>query len=131
MIKDSDVIVFDIDGTLCEEMKPQQTYLDLQPKAKMVAKLKEYKSKGFYIILSTSRNMRSHQGNIGRINATTAKILLEWLEIHDIPFDEIHYAKPWCGHNGFYVDDKSIRPDEFLNYSHEQIIKLLDSKKNV
>ena len=43
MIQDSNVIVFDIDGTLCDELKPKQTYLDAVPKEKMIEKLKEYK----------------------------------------------------------------------------------------
>ena len=129
MIKDSEVIVFDIDGTLCEELKPKQSYLDAAVNEPMVEKLKEYKKNGYYIILNTSRNMRSYEGNVGRINANTAKVLFQWLEMHDIPFDEIHYGKPWCGHNGFYVDDKAVRPDEFLKYSHEQIIELLAKKK--
>jgi len=128
MIKDSNVIIFDIDGTLCEGLQQGQTYLDILPKKKMIEKLKEYKEKGYYIILATSRNMRSYEGNIGKINANTGRILFQWLEKHDIPFDEIHYGKPWCGHNGFYVDDKAIRPDEFLQYTHEEIIELLDRK---
>ena len=129
MIQDLNVIVFDIDGTLCEELKPKQSYLDAVPKTQMIEKLKEYKKNGYYIILNTSRNMRSYEGNVGRINANTAKVLFQWLELHDIPFDEIHYGKPWCGHNGFYVDDKAVRPDEFLEYTHDQIIDLLKKKK--
>ncbi len=129
MIQDLNVIVFDIDGTLCEELKPKQSYLEAVPKVPMIEKLKEYKNNGYYIILNTSRNMRSYEGNVGRINANTAKVLFQWLEKHDIPFDEIHYGKPWCGHNGFYVDDKAVRPNEFLEYTHDQIIELLQKKK--
>ncbi len=128
MIKDMNVIVFDVDGTLCEGLQQKQTYLDVLPRKNMIEKLKEYKQKGYYIILSTSRNMRSYEGNIGMINANTGRILFQWLEKHDIPFDEIHYGKPWCGYNGFYVDDKTVRPDEFLQYTHEEINELLERK---
>jgi len=40
----------------------------------MLAKLREYRSAGFYIILYTSRNMRTYGGNIGLIMANTAKM---------------------------------------------------------
>ena len=48
---------------------------------------------GFYIILNTSRNMRTYNGNIGLINKNTAKV--HYLEKYDIPYDEIYYGKPW------------------------------------
>lgn len=65
--------------------------------------------------------MNSFKNNIGKINAMTAKTLLNWLDEFNIPFDEIHYGKPWCGKHGFYVDDKAIRPSEFLNMTYEEI----------
>lgn len=125
MIQEENVIVVDIDGTLCKIKKENQNYLDILPKEDVLNKLKKYKEEGFYIILYTSRQMRTYKGNIGRINANTAKILFEWLDKHDIPYDEIHFGKPWCGKNGFYVDDKAIRPSEFLKLSHEEILQLL------
>jgi capsule biosynthesis phosphatase len=129
MVQENNIIVFDIDNTLCGSPKKGESYLDVEPYLDMVAKLREYKEDGFYIILNTARNMRTYQANLGQINANTGKILFKWLEKHDIPFDEIYFGKPWCGHNGFYVDDKSIRPDEFLKYDHNQINELLKGSK--
>lgn len=31
------------------------------------------------------------------------------------------YGKPWPGHKGFYVDDRTVRPDEFLTRSVEEL----------
>ena len=115
---------FDIDGTLCPIKKKEERYEDLVPYAQMIDKLREYKKQGAKIILFTSRNMNSYQGNIGLINANTAKIILNWLEKWDIPYDEIIYGKPWPGHQGFYVDDRTIRPDEFLNKSVDELDEL-------
>lgn len=113
--------VFDIDGTICPIKKKTQEYIDLVPYQEIVKKIREYKEGGAKITLFTSRNMNSYNGNIGMINANTAKVMLEWLEKWDIPYDEIIYGKPWPGHRGFYVDDRSIRPDEFLKYSEEEL----------
>ena len=91
----------------------------------VVEKLKEYKSLGFTIVISTSRNMRTYKGNLGEINKNTLPIIIEWLNKHHIPFDEIYMGKPWCGFEGFYVDDKAIRPNELVDLSYEEIQKLI------
>ena len=112
---------FDIDGTLCPIKKKEEEYIDLVPFPEMLAKLREYKEGGAKIVLFTSRNMNSYNGNIGLINANTAKVLLQWLDKWNIPYDEIIYGKPWPGHHGFYVDDRTVRPDEFLKLSVDEM----------
>lgn len=118
--------VFDIDGTICPIKKKDEEYIDLVPYADVVEKLREYKAGGAKIVLFTSRNMNSYGGNIGLINANTAKVLLQWLDKWEIPYDEIIYGKPWPGKRGFYVDDRAVRPDEFLKYSEEELKKICD-----
>ena len=113
--------VFDIDGTICPIKTADEKYEDLVPFPEIVEKIRYYKEQGARIILYSSRNMNSYRGNIGLINANTAPILIEWLKKWDIPFDEIHYGKVWPGHKGFYVDDRTVRPDEFLNCSPEEL----------
>ncbi|SQO60059.1 putative capsule biosynthesis phosphatase [Escherichia coli] len=125
MINKTRSIVFDVDGTLCPIRKPDEDYSELEPFEDMISLLREYKAKGFYIILYSARNMNTFQGNIGRIAAVTGKQLMEWLERHNIPYDEMHLGKTWPGRGGFYVDDKSIRPDEFLKLSYEEILALI------
>jgi capsule biosynthesis phosphatase len=48
-----------------------------------------------------------------------------WLDRLAIPYDEIIVGKPWCGFEGFYVDDKAVRPDEFATLEPEEIKTLL------
>ena len=113
--------IFDVDGTLCPIKQKDERYEDLIPYPEMVAKIREYKEQGAKIVLLTSRNMNSFSGNIGLINAHTAKTLLEWLDRWEIPYDEIIYGKPWPGFRGFYVDDRTVRPDEFLHCSVDEM----------
>lgn len=120
---------FDIDGTLCPIKKKEEEYIDLVPYAEMVDKLREYKEGGAKIVLFTSRNMNSYNGNIGLINANTAKVLLKWLDKWEIPYDEIIYGKPWPGHKGFYVDDRTVRPDEFLKYSVDELDEICKNSR--
>lgn len=122
-------LVVDIDGTLCPIKGKEEDYIDLVPYQNMVEHLREYHEGGAKIVLFTSRNMNSYGGSIGLINANTAKVMLAWLEKWDIPYDEIIYGKPWPGHRGFYVDDRAVRPDEFLNYSEEELDAICNRSK--
>ncbi|MCR5735166.1 MAG: capsular biosynthesis protein [Lachnospiraceae bacterium] len=121
--------IFDIDGTLCPIKKPDERYEDVIPYKEMTDKIREYKDGGAKIILFTSRNMNSYKGNIGLINANTAKVLLRWLDKWDIPYDEIIYGKPWPGHEGFYVDDRTVRPDEFLRCTPEELSRICKNSR--
>ena len=117
--------IFDVDGTLCPIKKEDEKYEDVVPYMDMVRKIREYKDGGAKIILLTSRNMNSYNGNIGLINANTAKVLLAWLDKWEIPYDEIIYGKPWPGKCGFYVDDRTVRPSEFLSKSVEELDEIV------
>jgi capsule biosynthesis phosphatase len=125
MIRRERCIVMDIDGTLCTKKTPNETYDDVLPFAPVLTRLREYREIGFYIILTTSRNMNTYDGNLGLITANTAKQLFGWLDRHGVPYDELHVGKPWPGRRGFYVDDKAVRPAEFLNLSYEEILDIV------
>lgn len=120
-MEDKITLIFDLDGTICPIKKENEKYEDIVPNAKMVEKMREYKKMGARIIINTSRNMRTYNGNLGLINANTAKVLLAWLDKWDIPYDEILYGKPWAGHRGIYIDDRAVRPDEFEKYTYEEL----------
>jgi capsule biosynthesis phosphatase len=125
MINKERCVVIDVDGALCPIRTAHQTYSELNPIPEIVALLRQYKSQGFHIILYSARNMNTFDGSIGQITAKTGKQMIEWLDRHEIPYDEIHLGKPWQGKGGFYVDDKTIRPDEFLKLSYPEILKLI------
>lgn len=118
------MIVIDLDGTLTLPGSGED-YASLQPNPAVVAQLRRYAGLGYRIAVMTSRTMRSFENSIGRINAHTLPIAIDWLKRHEIPFDEIHVGKPWCGLDGFYVDDRAIRPSEFVAMEPEAIRALL------
>lgn len=116
--------VFDIDGTICPIKSSEEKYEDMVPYPEIVEKIRYYKQNGARIVLFTSRNMNTYKGNLGAINKNTARILLEWLDKWEIPYDEIYYGKPWPGHKGFYVDDRAVRPDEFISCTPDEMAKI-------
>ena len=117
-------LIFDLDDTLCTTQNGD--YANAQPITEVIEKLRGYHRQGFTIVINPSRNMRTYQGNIGAINKNTLPIIIDWLRRHDIPYDELYVGKPWCGFEGFYVDDKAIRPDELVKLSYAEICQLLD-----
>ena len=124
-------LVIDIDGTLAMAKAPDGCYGDVGVRPEVLAALRRYRAQGFSIILHSSRGMRTYQGSVGHLNARVLPVLLEWLRRNDVPFDEIHIGKPWCGEDGFYVDDRAVRPSEFAGQSYESICAMLEHEAAV
>lgn len=120
-------LIVDLDGTVT--LGNTSDYINVLPNLELITSLKKYQQDGFTIVIATARNMRTYEGNVGKINIHTLPTIIEWLNKHDVPYDEIIIGKPWCGNEGFYIDDKSIRPSEFTSLGYEEIMQLL-AKEN-
>ncbi|KXU81626.1 HAD hydrolase family protein [Aeromonas enteropelogenes] len=120
-------LIVDLDGTLTQANTSD--YKNVLPRIEVILQLRKYKELGFDIVIATARNMRTYDGNIGKINVHTLPIITEWLDLHNIPYDEIIVGKPWCGHEGFYIDDRAVRPSEFVNLSFEEINLLFEKER--
>jgi capsule biosynthesis phosphatase len=116
-------IIIDLDNTIAGPKR--ENYADCQPNRPVIAQMKAYKEMGFEIAIHTARNMRTYGGNVGRINVMTLPVITEWLDRYGVPYDEIWVGKPWCGPEGFYVDDRALRPDEFASMTPDEIRQLL------
>ena len=116
-------LIMDLDDTICTTIDGD--YEKSLPNFEVIKKMNEYRELGFTIVINTSRNMRTYHGNLGKINANTLPIIIDWLKNNNVPYDEIYMGKPWCGFEGFYVDDKAIRPDEFVKFSLDEINYLM------
>ena len=124
-------IVVDLDGTITFD--EDCSYADKRPNVAVIEKLHSLKRSGYQIVIFTARNMKTYSGSLGKINVHTLPVIMEWLQKHDVPFDEVIVGKPWCGTDGFYVDDKAIRPSELVNLTLGEIQGLLqkeNSKQN-
>ena len=117
-------LVFDLDGVLAID-DPSLDYAERAPNLPVIERLRAWRAEGFEIVICSARNMRTYSGQMGKINANTLPVIIDWLRKHDIPFDEIHVGKPWCGTEGFYIDDRAVRPSEFLALGAEEVRALL------
>lgn len=117
----------DLDDTISTTINGD--YANSKPIQAVIEKLREYQDLGFQIVINTARNMRTHKNNVGKINIHTLPNIITWLDNHKVPYDEIIVGKPWCGFDGFYVDDKAIRPSEFISKSYDEILELINKEK--
>jgi capsule biosynthesis phosphatase len=99
-------ICIDLDGVIAQLKKGDQTYENVEPVAGAVEKLRSLRAAGHYLIIFTARHMKTCDGNPGKVLARLGKTTLDWLDRHGIPYDEIHFGKPWAD---IYIDDNAFR----------------------
>tara|TARA_R110002074_G_scaffold194932_1_gene361083 strand:- start:192 stop:2102 length:1911 start_codon:yes stop_codon:yes gene_type:complete len=98
-------ICFDLDNTLVSFPEITGDYTKVKPIEKNINLLRYLKSFGNTIIIYTARRMKTHNGNIGKINSDIGKITFDTLDKFNIPYDEIYFGKPYAD---FYIDDLAV-----------------------
>jgi capsule biosynthesis phosphatase len=105
-------VCFDLDNTLVTHPVTYGDYSTVLPIQRNIDYLKTLKKLGNTIIIYTARRMRTHQGNVEKVIADIGKITLETLDKFEIPYDEIHFGKPYAN---FYIDDLAINANASLD----------------
>lgn len=114
-------IVIDLDGTICTLKTSTETYADVQVKPGARDFIRNLRQEGHYIIIQTARNMATCESNLGKVMKNVGKVTLEWLEKHEIEYDEIYFGKP----NGqLYIDDRAFRFSDWRSMDVELIENL-------
>lgn len=116
-------IICDLDNTITIHNSSSE-YQNKLPNLAVIQQLRKYKLKNYSITIFTARNMRTFDSDLAKITLHTLPIIERWLNLHNVPYDEIIIGKPWCA-DGFYVDDKAIRPSEFINLEEHEILDLV------
>ena len=121
-------LIVDLDNTISYTIEGD--YINSKPIEQTINMLRKYHDEGWEIIINSSRNMRTYEANVGKINIYTLPNIISWLNKYNVPYDEIIVGKPWCGYDGFYIDDKAIRPSEFHSMNEKEIHLLLEKEKS-
>jgi capsule biosynthesis phosphatase len=119
-------IAVDLDGTICSLKKQGQSYADVEPNFLAVERLRQLKAAGHQIIILTARHMKTCNGDVAEVISKIGEITLAWLKKYQIPYDEIHFGKPYAD---VYLDDLGERfggweklTPEYLNHSSVNIL---------
>jgi len=95
-------IVIDIDGTISGLRKKGQTYENVRINEGAAEKIRALKEDGHYIILYSARHMKTCNGDVELVKKKVGKITEDWLKRHNVPYDELHFGKPFAD---IYIDD--------------------------
>ena len=104
--------IVDIDGTVCKSHSGMD-YSKAEPIWPVIDRIAQLHTEGNRIVLFTARGMKTYKGNLMALELKVRPVLTTWLERYKVQYHELILAKPW-GENVTYVDDKAIRPDEFI-----------------
>eukprot|EP01116_Phalansterium_solitarium_P021646 TRINITY_DN6811_c0_g1_i2.p1 TRINITY_DN6811_c0_g1~~TRINITY_DN6811_c0_g1_i2.p1 ORF type:complete len:691 (-),score=232.11 TRINITY_DN6811_c0_g1_i2:164-2236(-) len=96
---------FDLDNTLVSYPTVHGDYSSVEAKSKNIQLVQELKAAGHYIIIQTARRMKTHNANVGAALRDIGLVTFETLSRFEIPYDEIHFGKPYAD---VYVDDLSV-----------------------
>lgn len=104
-------IAFDLDQTITLNVSPRdwKSYGDCLPNPEMVHLMRSLKSAGHNIMIFTARGMGHVDGRPGKAMKDIGKMTFDWLEKHNIPYDEIFFGKP---NYHVLIDDKCLHWDQ-------------------
>lgn len=117
------VLVVDLDKTICTKKQSNETYLDVKPIESIIEVLNTLHNSGAEIIIESARNMLTQHNNESKVIKNVGLDTLNWLNTHNVPYDGIKFGKTM---GSCYIDDKALRPKEFM-----KIFNSLDNKNDI
>lgn len=110
--KNRNTIYIDLDNTLTIPNN-QKSYLEHDVNNDIKNAILQAKKKSFKVVIYTSRGMLTYDKNIADIKKYVLPNIKKWLNKNEIYYDDIIIGKPFCGSNGWYVDDKNLSKKQF------------------
>lgn len=117
------VLVVDLDKTLCTKKLPDESYADVKPICDMIDAVNTLHKNGSEVIIESARNMLTQSNNEAKVIKNIGLTTLKWLNDNNVEYDGIKFGKPI---GSCYIDDKALRPKEFLS-----IYNSLEDKSNL
>ena len=114
-------LVMDLDGTLCEQVDTRtspdgiRAYRYAAPKRDVIAQVNRLHREGWIVTIHTARGMRTFSHDVQQVERYLRELTEDWLSEHGVEYHRLVFGKPPAD---LYVDDKSLRPDEFSSEDH-------------
>lgn len=111
-------IVMDIDDTISfsKSVGTVAGYTGAIPNLPIIQTMQRLAAEGYEFVLHTARGWISCNEDPVAAEAKYREQIEEWLERYEVPYTKLIFGKPY---GILYVDDKSMRPDEFLEHFSE------------
>lgn len=117
------VLIVDLDKTLCTKKLPDESYADVKPICDMIDAVNTLHKSGAEVIIESARNMLTQSNNEAKVIKNIGLTTLKWLNDNNVEYDGIKFGKSI---GSCYIDDKALRPKEFLS-----IYNSLEDKSNL
>ncbi len=108
-------IVVDFDDTL--SFTKNRDWENARPNLVLIEKLNDLHDAGWTIDIFTARGSISCKTREESFE-TYHPVMVLWLEKHGVKYNSISFQKPLAA---YYIDDKAITPDDFINIEIEQL----------
>lgn len=108
-------LVFDLDDTI--SFTTDRDFANAKPNLELISKINDLSKQGWKIIICTARGSLSCENRIEAEKKYRSEIE-NWLEKYSVSYDELSFQKHLAQ---YYVDDKSITPDEFLKLNIKKL----------
>lgn len=103
-------IVCDIDDTI--SLTLNRDWNNAKPIQSVIDKINTFYDNGWEVYLITARGQLSCNGDVQSAENKYRKSLEEWLVKHGVKYHVLSFNKILAQ---YYIDDKGLRPDEFVN----------------
>lgn len=108
-----DKLIVDLDNTITIDSSSLD-YATKKLNAEVALAIKNASKLEIETTIFSSRNMKTFNGDLEKIESVTRPIAENWLQEKQIKYSELILGKPWCGKEGWYVDDKNLSIEEFV-----------------
>lgn len=108
-------LVVDFDDTI--SFTTNRDFANAKPNIKLIEKLNSLRSQGWTVRIFTARGHLSCKTRSEAVQKNKS-VMETWLKKHNVQYDELSFQKPLAT---YYIDDKAIRPEEFINLTIEEL----------
>lgn len=105
------VLVVDLDKTLCTKKTKEETYADVKPYTDIINAINTLNNAGAEVVIESARNMLTQNNNESKVIKNIGLTTLQWLKDNNVQYDGIKFGKTM---GTCYIDDKALRPKEFM-----------------
>jgi capsule biosynthesis phosphatase len=109
-------IVCDFDDTIATTIT--RDWSTAIPHLNVINKINSLYDKGWQIIIVTARGQLSCKGDWKKADKKYRKIIEEWLANHSVKYHELKFEKYLAS---YYIDDKAILPEDFVDLDIREI----------
>jgi len=109
-------IIVDIDDTI--SFTTNRDWENAKPNLPLIKKLNELYDNGVEIIYETARGCLSFKGDRKKAEEYYRPIIEKWFKKYNVKYTELSFQKRLAD---YYIDDKAIKPDEFLKLDIQKI----------